>query len=112
MKDKFRINLYIVLLVVIFIIILLFFFVRFDIILEVVIYEYNLVKVFFYIFVFVMVLVGVNVFVVLILGILFLGIIGFIYGDFILLGYGKEIYNGFINMIEIFVFLFLIGGMV
>lgn len=43
--------------------------------------------------------------------ILLSGIIGFIYGDFTLLGYGKEIYNGFTNMTEIFILSLLTGGM-
>jgi len=59
----------------------------------------------------IMALAGVNVFVVLTSGILLSGIIGFIYGDFTLLGYGKEIYNGFTNMTEIFVLSLLTGGM-
>ena len=54
-------------------------------------HEYNLLKVLPYVFVLVMALVGVNVFVVLTSGILLSGIIGFIYGDFTLLSYGKEI---------------------
>ncbi|CAM1378481.1 Na+/H+ antiporter NhaC family protein [Fusobacterium nucleatum] len=111
MKDKFRINLYIALPAAILTIILLFFFARPDIIPEAVTHEYNLVKVFPYIFVLVMALAGVNVFVVLTSGILLSGIIGFIYGDFTLLGYGKEIYNGFTNMTEIFVLSLLTGGM-
>ena len=65
-------------------------------------HEYNLLKVLPYVFVLVMALVGVNVFVVLTSGILLSGIIGFIYGDFTLLSYGKEIYNGFTNMTENF----------
>ena len=111
MKDKFRINLYIALPAAILTIILLFFFARPDVIPEAVTHEYNLVKVFPYIFVLVMALAGVNVFVVLTSGILLSGIIGFIYGDFTLLGYGKEIYNGFTNMTEIFVLSLLTGGM-
>ena len=111
MKDKFRINLYIALPAAILTIILLFFFARPDVVPEAMNYDYNLVKVFPYIFVLVMALAGVNVFVVLTSGILLSGIIGFIYGDFTLLGYGKEIYNGFTNMTEIFVLSLLTGGM-
>jgi len=111
MKDKFRINLYIALPAAILTIILLFFFARPDVVPEAMNYDYNLVKVFPYIFVLVMALAGVNVFVVLTSGILLSGIIGFIYGDFTLLGYGKEIYNGFTNMTEIFILSLLTGGM-
>ena len=111
MKDKFRINSYIALPAAILTIILLFIFARPDVVPEAVSHEYNLLKVLPYVFVLVMALVGVNVFVVLTSGILLSGIIGFIYGDFTLLSYGKEIYNGFTNMTEIFVLSLLTGGM-
>lgn len=111
MKDKFRINLYIAAPAAIVTITLLLLFARPEIIPEVTIYDYNIIKVLPYIFVLVMALIGINVFVVLTLGILLSGIIGFIYGDFTLLNYGKEIYNGFTNMTEIFVLSLLTGGM-
>ena len=111
MRDKFRINSYIALPAAILTIILLFIFARPDVVPEAVSHEYNLLKVLPYVFVLVMALVGVNVFVVLTSGILLSGIIGFIYGDFTLLSYGKEIYNGFTNMTEIFVLSLLTGGM-
>ncbi len=111
MRDKFRINLYIALPAAILTIILLFIFARPDVVPEAVSHDYNLLKVLPYVFVLVMALVGVNVFVVLSSGILLSGIIGFIYGDFTLLSYGKEIYNGFTNMTEIFVLSLLTGGM-
>ena len=111
MKDKFRINSYIALPAAILTIILLFIFARPDVVPEAVSHDYNLLKVLPYVFVLVMALVGVNVFVVLTSGILLSGIIGFIYGDFTLLSYGKEIYNGFTNMTEIFVLSLLTGGM-
>ena len=111
MRDKFRINLYIALPAAILTIILLFIFARPDVVPEAVSHEYNLLKVLPYVFVLVMALIGVNVFVVLTSGILLSGIIGFIYGDFTLLSYGKEIYNGFTNMTEIFVLSLLTGGM-
>ena len=111
MKDKFRINSYIALPAAILTIILLFIFARPDVVPEAVSHEYNLLKVLPYVFVLVMALVGVNVFVVLASGILLSGVIGFIYGDFTLLSYGKEIYNGFTNMTEIFVLSLLTGGM-
>jgi len=111
MRDKFRINSYIALPAAILTIILLFIFARPDVVPEAVSHEYNLLKVLPYVFVLVMALIGVNVFVVLTSGILLSGIIGFIYGDFTLLSYGKEIYNGFTNMTEIFVLSLLTGGM-
>ena len=111
MRDKFRINLYIALPAAILTIILLFIFARPDVVPEAVSHDYNLLKVLPYVFVLVMALVGVNVFVVLASGILLSGVIGFIYGDFTLLTFGKEIYNGFTNMTEIFVLSLLTGGM-
>ena len=111
MKDKFRINSYIALPAAILTIILLFIFARPDVVPEAVSHDYNLLKVLPYVFVLVMALVGVNVFVVLASGVLLSGVIGFIYGDFTLLSYGKEIYNGFTNMTEIFVLSLLTGGM-
>lgn len=111
MKDKFRINLYIAAPAALLTIILLLLFARPEIVPEAAVYDYNIVKVLPYIFVLVMALIGMNVFVVLTLGVLLSGIIGFAYGDFTLLNYGKEIYNGFTNMTEIFVLSLLTGGM-
>lgn len=111
MKDKFRINLYIAAPAAILTIVLLLIFGRPEIIPVVQIHEYNLIKVIPYIFVLIMALVGVNVFVVLTAGVLLSGIIGFIYGDFTLLTFGQEIYNGFTNMTEIFILSMLTGGM-
>lgn len=111
MKDKFRINLYIAAPAAILTIVLLLFFGRPDTVPPPQILDYNLVKVIPYIFVLIMALVGVNVFVVLTAGVLLSGIIGFIYGDFTLLTFGQEIYNGFTNMTEIFILSMLTGGM-
>lgn len=111
MKDKFRINLYIAAPAAILTIILLFIFGKPEIIPESTIHSYQIIKVLPYLFVLIMALIGVNVFVVLTSGVLLSGIIGFIYGDFTILSYGKEIYNGFTNMTEIFVLSMLTGGM-
>ena len=92
-------------------IILLFLFARPEVIPEVASHDYNLIKVFPYIFVLVMALIGVNVFVVLASGVILSGFIGLFYGDFTLLSFGQEIYNGFTNMTEIFVLSLLTGGM-
>ncbi len=111
MRDKFRINLYIAAPAAIATIILLFVFGRPDVVPEAVAHDYQFVKVIPYIFVLIMALVGVNVFVVLTTGVLLSGAIGFAYGDFTLLTFGKEIYNGFTNMTEIFLLSMLTGGM-
>ena len=111
MKDKFRINMYIALPAAVLTIILLFLFARPEVIPEVASQDYKLIKVFPYIFVLVMALIGVNVFVVLASGVILSGFIGLFYGDFTLLSFGQEIYNGFTNMTEIFVLSLLTGGM-
>lgn len=111
MRDKFRINLYIAAPAAIITIILLLIFGRPEMVPEVVINEFNFIKVLPYIFVLVMALIGVNVFVVLTAGVLLSGFIGFFYGDFTLLTFGQEIYNGFTNMTEIFILSMLTGGM-
>lgn len=111
MKDKFRINMYIALPAAVLTIILLFLFARPEVIPEVASQDYKLIKVFPYIFVLVMALIGVNVFVVLASGVILSGVIGLFYGDFTLLSFGQEIYNGFTNMTEIFVLSLLTGGM-
>ena len=111
MKDKFRINLYIAAPAAILTIILLLMFGRPEVAPEVTALDYQIIKVIPYIFVLVMALIGVNVFVVLTAGVLLSGIIGFMYGDFTLLTFGQEIYNGFTNMTEIFILSMLTGGM-
>lgn len=111
MKDKFRINLYIAAPAAILTIILLIIFGRPEVAPEVAVQSFDLVKVLPYIFVLVMALIGVNVFVVLTAGVLLSGVIGFAYGDFTLLSFGQEIYNGFTNMTEIFILSMLTGGM-
>lgn len=111
MRDKFRVNLFIAAPAAIVTIILLFVFGRPEVIPEAVAYDYNVIKVLPYVFVLLMALLGVNVFVVLTAGVLLSGLIGFAYGDFTLLGFTKEVYNGFTNMTEIFLLSMLTGGM-
>ena len=111
MRDKFRINLFIAAPAAIITIILLFMFGRPDVVPEAMSYDFNIVKVLPYVFVLVMALIGINVFVVLASGVLLSGIIGFAYGDFTLLTFGQQVYNGFTNMTEIFILSMLTGGM-
>ena len=111
MRDKFRINLFIALPAAIITIILLFIFSKPSVIPETITYNYNLIKVLPYFFVLIMALIGINVFVVLTSGVILSGIIGFIYGDFTLLTFGQQVYNGFTNMTEIFLLSLLTGGM-
>lgn len=110
MRDKFRVNLYIAMPAAIITIILLFIFGRPDHIPQIVAHDYTFIKILPYLFVLIMALMGMNVFVVLGCGVVLSGIIGLVYGNFGLLGFGKEIYNGFTNMQEIFLLSFLTGG--
>lgn len=111
MRDKFRVNFTIAFPAAILTIILLLIFGKPEVIPEAQEYSYNLLKVLPYVLVLGLSLVGVNVFVVLTLGIIVSGVIGFAYGNFTILQYAKEIYNGFIGMYEIFLLSLLTGGL-
>ncbi|MEG1582777.1 MAG: Na+/H+ antiporter NhaC family protein [Cetobacterium sp.] len=111
MKDKFKVNIKIAAPAAILTLILLILFGKPDIAPEAGIYTFNIIKVLPYIFVLALSLVGINVFVVLTAGIVFSGAIGLFYGDFTMLGYAKEIYNGFTGMTEIFLLSLLTGGL-
>lgn len=111
MKDKFRINLYIAAPAAILTIILLLIFGRPEVVPEAISNDFQFIKIIPYIFVLAMALIGINVFVVLTAGVLLSGAIGFMYGDFTLLTFGQEVYNGFTNMTEIFILSMLTGGM-
>lgn len=111
MKDKFRVNLFIVLPAAIITIILLLIFGRPEIIPEVQSYDYNLVKVLPYILVLVFAVSGMNVFTVLTGGIFVSGAIGLIYGDLTILTFAQEAYNGFTSMIGIFLVSMITGGL-
>jgi Na+/H+ antiporter NhaC len=111
MKDKFRINILITAPAAIITIILLIIFGRPEILPEVQNYDFSLIKVLPYLFVLGFSLIGMNVFVVLTGGIVLSGAIGLIYGNFTILTFSKEIYNGFVGMNEIFLLSFLTGGL-
>lgn len=111
MRDKFRINLFIAAPAAILTLALLFIFGKPDVVPQALAHDYTLIKILPYIFVLVMALIGINVFVVLASGVILSGIIGLIYGNFTLLEFGKEIYNGFTGMNEIFLLSMLTGGM-
>ncbi|MBS9776252.1 MAG: Na+/H+ antiporter NhaC family protein, partial [Fusobacterium sp.] len=98
MRDKFRINLYIALPAAVITVIFLVIYGKPDTVPEILSYDFNLIKITPYLFVLIMALIGWNVFAVLLGGILLSGIIGLAYGDFTILSFGKEIYNGFTNM--------------
>ena len=102
MKDKFRVNILITAPAAIITIILLIIFGRPEILPEVQNYDFSLIKILPYIFVLGFSLIGMNVFIVLTGGIALSGVIGLIYGNFTILTFSKEIYNGFVGMNEIF----------
>ncbi|NLY45127.1 MAG: Na+/H+ antiporter NhaC family protein [Tissierella sp.] len=111
MRDKFRMNILMAAPAAIITVVLLLIFGKPINVVAGDVYTYNIIKMLPYILVLVTALVGVNVFVVLTGGILSSGIIGFAFGDFNLLGFGQEIYNGFTGMFEIFLLSMLIGGL-
>jgi len=111
MKDKFRINILITAPAAIITIILLIIFGRPEILPEVQNYDFSLIKVLPYLFVLGFSLIGMNVFIVLTGGIVLSGAIGLVYGNFTILTFSKEIYNGFVGMNEIFLLSFLTGGL-
>ena len=111
MRDKFKMNLYMALPAAVITVILLLIFGKPVNVVAAEEYSYNIIKMLPYILVLVTALLGVNVFVVLTGGILASGVIGLAYADFGLLGFGQEIYNGFLGMFEIFILSMLIGGL-
>ncbi len=111
MKDKFRVNIKIAAPAAIVTLILLVIFGKPEFTPETASYAFNIIKVLPYIFVLVLALIGINVFVVLTAGIGLSGAIGLFYGNFTLLGFTKEIYNGFTGMTEIFLLSLLTGGL-
>lgn len=111
MRDKFRLNIMLALPAAILTIILLLIFGKPVTTPETAEYSFNIVKILPYIFVLVSALAGVNVFVVLTGGIIFSGAIGILYGEFTVLEYTQEIFNGFSGMFDIFLLSMLTGGL-
>ena len=111
MRDKFKMNILMAAPAAVLTIILLLIFGKPVNVVEAGNYSYNIIKMLPYILVLVASLIGVNVFVVLTAGVLSSGIIGMVYGDFGLLEFGQQTYNGFIGMFEIFILSILIGGL-
>ncbi|MGL5050214.1 MAG: Na+/H+ antiporter NhaC family protein [Cetobacterium sp.] len=111
MKDKFKVNIKISAPAAALTLILLVLFGKPDSTPETAEHLFNIIKVLPYVFVLLLSLIGVNVFIVLTSGILLSGGIGLFYGDFTMLSYAKEIYNGFTGMTEIFLLSLLTGGL-
>lgn len=113
LKDKFKINLFIAFPAAIFTILVLFY-----LGLNSEITNVNIPKVSYewwvilpYIIVIVLALLGINVFATLILGTILAGLIGFAGGNFTVLEFTQKIYEGFLNMTDIFLLSMLTGGL-
>ncbi|MEG9298609.1 Na+/H+ antiporter NhaC family protein [Mangrovibacillus sp. Mu-81] len=111
MKDKFKVNFFIVLPAAILTMVILFFITAGNHS-TVDAQTYNWVKILPYLGVIIGALAGLNVFVVLFGGIVFSGIIGFIDGSFTPASYFGSIADGMTGMAEIVILTVLIGGVV
>ncbi|QBD88185.1 Na+/H+ antiporter NhaC family protein [Clostridium tetani] len=111
MKDKFRINIFIAAPAAIITIILLLILGRPEVAPPIQTYDYNVIKVLPYLFVLILALIGINVFVVLTGGIILSGAIGLFYGEFTVITFSQEIFNGFSGMIDIFLLSMFTGGL-
>ena len=111
MRDKFRVNFYIAAPAAVITIILLFLLGRPEIIPEIEILPFNVLKILPYIAVLVLAVAGLNVFAVLAVGIILSGLIGFHHGTFTFLSFAQEIYHGFMGMNDIFLLSMLTGGL-
>nr|WP_234971184.1 Na+/H+ antiporter NhaC family protein [Halanaerobium congolense] len=109
MRDKFKMNLLIVLPAAIITLIFLFF--VGDTAVQASQYSYEIIKVVPYIAVLVFALIGVNVFMVLFGGMLLSGLIGIIFGDFTFIAMAQEAYAGFNSMTEVFFLSMFAGGL-
>ncbi|WP_121020867.1 Na+/H+ antiporter NhaC family protein [Helicobacter vulpis] len=110
MNDKFKINLYIALPASLLTVVLLLIFGRPESVVPLSVHDFQVLKTLPYLLVLILALLGLNVFLVLFVGVVLSGGIGLYYGNFTLLSFGKEIYNGFSNMQEIFLLSLLTGG--
>lgn len=113
MRDKFKVNLFIALPASIITVFVLFYLGLNSEISSVIIEKgnYELITIAPYLLVIILAVLGVNVFTTLIIGILVAGIIGFIGNDFSLLQFTQKIYEGFLNMTDIFLLSMLTGGL-
>ena len=111
MKDKFRVNLAIVLPAAILTVMLLLIYGQPTQNSQIETLSFNVIKVLPYLLVLGMSLCGLNVFLVLLSGIIVSGIVGLAYGDFGFLVYSQNIYKGFTSMNEIFILSLFTGGL-
>ena len=82
-----------------------------DVMPEVGVLEYSLIKVIPYLLVLVLALVGMNVFLVLTIGIFVAGIVGVATGSLDIFGFAQSIWSGFTGMNEVFFLTLFCGGM-
>ncbi|WP_298445557.1 Na+/H+ antiporter NhaC family protein [uncultured Ferrimonas sp.] len=73
--------------------------------------QIELTKVFPYLAILVLAVAGVNVFLVLTIGVLLAGLTALLAGNYDLMRFGQDIYQGFSNMQEIFLLSMLVGGL-
>lgn len=111
MKDKFRVNLLIVLPAAIINIILLVIWGRPETATAMDSLKFNIWKVIPYLLVFVLAIVGMNVFKVLTVGIISSALIGMIFGDFSFAGAASAMYEGITGMDEVFYLTLLAAGL-
>lgn len=111
MKDKFRVNLFIAAPAAIITIVVLLFVGRPDVMPEMGVLEYSIIKVVPYVLVLILALVGMNVFLVLTLGIFVAGGVGMATGSLDIFGFAQNIWSGFTGMNEVFFLTLFCGGM-
>ncbi|PIE83916.1 MAG: sodium:proton antiporter [Bacteroidia bacterium] len=111
MRDKFRVNLALVLPVAILTVVLLLVFGRPVSTPVIEAQSYDIIQVLPYVFVLVAAVLGMNVLLVLIGGTIFSGIIGMAQGTFSVLEWTNHAYDGFNGMFEIFLLSMLTGGL-
>lgn len=109
MRDKFKMNLLIVLPAAIIALVFLFF--SGETAIQASEFSYQLIKVVPYIAVLFFALIGVNVFIVLFGGMILSGLIGIIFGDFTFIAMAQEAYAGFNSMTEVFFLSIFAGGL-
>ena len=111
MRDKFRVNFFIALPAAIVTVIILLVLGRPEVVPDLELYSFSLIKVLPYVLVLVLALAGMNVFLVLTIGIFTAGIVGFVTGSMDIFTFAQSIWNGFTVMNEVFFLTLLCGGM-
>ena len=111
MRDKFRVNFFIALPAAIVTVIILLVLGRPEVVPDLELYSFSLIKVLPYVLVLVLALAGMNVFLVLTIGIFTAGIVGFVTGSMTIFTFAQSIWGGFTVMNEVFFLTLLCGGM-